>query len=692
MKELAPQIEEYASVLEEFVLPFNKYTRRRCALKGSSLHLPGLVKAVLSNFTYKKFFSQKTAGGKRNYCVCLVVDVSASMNGHLAESTQESLFCLIAALLQSHVPFSILLFGQNVRLIKTEDQEWSPAVFWSLLCYSKKMENVSMDANAIDLAVELLGRSDGDKKVFVFTDGYGTCGLRLPLALERAEKQSVEVVGIAVGVDRTWVQHTFRRYIVAMVPGVLPQALRVLYLEEGTADASDLELDFKRGNDESVHDILATQERIFNKAHGDMVKAREANLVQVDNRPDVVTVDVAFCLDCTGSMSAWIAAAKGQILTIAKDIGPRVKKDFPQTELEIRFAVVAYRDYGDSEQIDVWPADHSFSTDADAFCTRINSLVARGGTDGPEDLLGALHTAGALQWQSKLKFLVIVTDSPAHGADCNDDTADRYRDGDPDGRTMASVIKPIADKKIDLMFCRIKKTNTEKTEKAMQRCYNSIEHPRRKLAVLDLFKADEEEAKRFHFVFCLDESGSMGGTPWQALLTAYAGFLNKRRNDQGADDLVSVVTFGSGYTIQHKAVSILSVSGRLDYHGGGTNFDQALQGAVEVLSATPQGAIPMLVFMSDGHGSGTPVPTISSLRQQYPGFVCNCVGLGSADMDTLREMSDAGNGQTWTSEMDTIAAVFGEIAAGCAALDGMVTQFGERIAEMVSERICLDHM
>jgi len=39
VKELSVPIEQYVTVLEEVVLPFNKYPRKRCALKGSSLHL-----------------------------------------------------------------------------------------------------------------------------------------------------------------------------------------------------------------------------------------------------------------------------------------------------------------------------------------------------------------------------------------------------------------------------------------------------------------------------------------------------------------------------------------------------------------------------------------------------------------------------------------------------------------------------
>lgn len=256
---------------------------------------------------------------------------------------------------------------------------------------------------------------------------------------------------------------------------------------------------------------------------------------------------------------------------------------------------------------------------------------------------------------------------------------------------MGGVLAPIVEKKIDLMFCRIKKTNTLLTEKAMAKYYDCAE-PLREMVLIDLFKADEAEANRFHFVFCLDESWSMEGAKWEALLKAYQGFLTKRRNDQGVGDVVSVVTFNSEFKIHHEAQPIMSVRSSLLGQGGGTNFDAALEGASQVLQKTPAGAIPMIVFMSDGEGHGTPVPTITALRARHPGFVCHCVGLGAADMVTLNKMSDAGGGKTWQSEVGSIADVFGEIAAGCSAMDGMVAKFGERIAEMVSQRICLDHL
>jgi hypothetical protein len=74
----------------------------------------------------------------------------------------------------------------------------------------------------------------------------------------------------------------------------------------------------------------------------------------------------------------------------------------------------------------------------------------------------------------------------------------------------------------------------------------------------------------------------------------------------------------------------------------------------------------MIIFVSDGGNSrGNPVSTIKALRYTYPGFVFNCVGLsaGPYHFENLRQMSLAGNGLAWSSEVGNIGAVFREIAA-----------------------------
>ena len=273
---------------------------------------------------------------------------------------------------------------------------------------------------------------------------------------------------------------------------------------------------------------------------------------------------------------------------------------------------------------------------------------------------------------------------------------DRFKDEDPEGHTMKSVIKPICKLGVDVMFCRVKKSRTAKTEQLMQQVYiaenRALKVEDRSMTTINLFDEVKEEVVRFHFIFCLDESGSMGGRPWDALLRAYQTFINKRRNDQGMGDLVSTITFSSGCRNQGMLVPIGSVNVNLQYNGGGTNFDQALAGAQEALARNPPDCIPFLLFMSDGHGGGNPIPTIQTFRARYKGFKCDTIGLGGVDVATMTRMAEAGGGSYHASDISNISNVFGEIAAGCAALDGMVQKFGEEIAKMVSTRIVLEHL
>ena len=87
--------------------------------------------------------------------------------------------------------------------------------------------------------------------------------------------------------------------------------------------------------------------------------------------------------------------------------------------------MVAYRDYGDVDRIDLL----SFTSDTNEvedFLTRCCS--ASGGTDTPEDVLGALDAVADMHgWQSKVRFCVLIGDAPGHGQDINDCGVDRYQ-------------------------------------------------------------------------------------------------------------------------------------------------------------------------------------------------------------------------------------------------------------------------
>ena len=96
---------------------------------------------------------------------------------------------------------------------------------------------------------------------------------------------------------------------------------------------------------------------------------------------DAEAVDLAFLLDCTGSMGAYIEEAKKSI----KEIVRKVRKT--NENLKLRVALVGYRDLCDSNHFEVL----DFTTSFDRFENFVSQLVATGGGDGPEDIAGVSY-------------------------------------------------------------------------------------------------------------------------------------------------------------------------------------------------------------------------------------------------------------------------------------------------------------
>lgn len=83
-------------------------------------------------------------------------------------------------------------------------------------------------------------------------------------------------------------------------------------------------------------------------------------------------IDICFCLDATGSMSSELAQVQSIINSLIEKIQNKVRTE----GITLRFAVVAYRDHGDSNIIEA----QDF-TDAHDTIPFVNKLVASGGGD-----------------------------------------------------------------------------------------------------------------------------------------------------------------------------------------------------------------------------------------------------------------------------------------------------------------------
>lgn len=139
-----------------------------------------------------------------------------------------------------------------------------------------------------------------------------------------------------------------------------------------------------------------------------------APLFAQDGKPTAASkphIDLAFCIDTTGSMSGEIENVKAK----TKELVAKLAGGKPAPV--IRVGLVAYRDHGDSYVTKVFP----FSEDIDKVVKDISSLAAQGGGDAPEAVNEALHASlNDLQWSSNaktLKLLFLIGDAgPKHYA------------------------------------------------------------------------------------------------------------------------------------------------------------------------------------------------------------------------------------------------------------------------------------
>ncbi len=117
------------------------------------------------------------------------------------------------------------------------------------------------------------------------------------------------------------------------------------------------------------------------------------------------TLDLAFVLDVTGSMSAEIDAMKQTIDAVATQV-------VTAGQAEVRLALVAYRDYGDSP---TFQTVH-FTDDLARFRDYVGALRADGGGDTPEAVNEAMDWTTRLEWdpEASARMAFVIADAPPH--------------------------------------------------------------------------------------------------------------------------------------------------------------------------------------------------------------------------------------------------------------------------------------
>ena len=116
-------------------------------------------------------------------------------------------------------------------------------------------------------------------------------------------------------------------------------------------------------------------------------------------RHDRHKVDLAFIVDCTGSMGPYIRQAQKHIRTIAETVA--------RTAFNVKLALVEYRDHP--------PQDASFITQVHDFTFSltdmkkwVDGMRAGGGGDGPESVACALNEATKLTYRKDATKMCVL--------------------------------------------------------------------------------------------------------------------------------------------------------------------------------------------------------------------------------------------------------------------------------------------
>lgn len=151
----------------------------------------------------------------------------------------------------------------------------------------------------------------------------------------------------------------------------------------------------------NCQDVVVSQ--TFRAAAGDGI----VDLTLPKNRvlPEAQTIDVAFVLDTTGSMSEEINALRDTLEKVAKSLS--------SVGIRPRVGLVEYRDRGDA----FVTRTHQMTTDVGGLQARIAALEANGGGDTPEHVNEAVRSAvRTLKFkpESVARLVFLIGDAPPH--------------------------------------------------------------------------------------------------------------------------------------------------------------------------------------------------------------------------------------------------------------------------------------
>jgi Mg-chelatase subunit ChlD len=158
-----------------------------------------------------------------------------------------------------------------------------------------------------------------------------------------------------------------------------------------------------------------------------------------------------------------------------------------------------------------------------------------------------------------------------------------------------------------------------------------------------------------HSILCLDVSGSMT-KDYPTLAQAANDYITIQRQRNG---LISIVQFNDNARILYEQMN-RCITAQEGFTGGGTNFSQPLQKALELANRNPSGYECRIVFFTDGQAS---IPSVELQSLQKAQIRMDVVGCGSVRQDILTTMVTCGGQVSIGATINEVGEVFRQIAA-----------------------------
>lgn len=128
---------------------------------------------------------------------------------------------------------------------------------------------------------------------------------------------------------------------------------------------------------------------------------------------------------------------------------------------------IGYRDHKDDERFSIMP----FQDDVGMVKDFMTQVIAEGGKDFPEDVVGGLKMCLMQDWtEEATKKVFFVTDAPCHGKKFSGELDDHFPEGSPEGLQLEDLMREYCKKDIDFTMIKLNDT-VNAMVKTMKECH-----------------------------------------------------------------------------------------------------------------------------------------------------------------------------------------------------------------------------